>query len=152
MDRQVADRRPLGADRSLWLWNGILALVVGVQVLSGIWVDRGGQGIQDVLHSDDSERAVRALFVATNRDQPPKLRNAEISRLLTADNALVREWLFTTNFERIMGTPKQRKMLTRLEPSKSTDRARFFFEHGIRKTPWLTWQEFDAYLSDLRYD
>ena len=119
-------------------------IVVGELILAAAG-HRDGRTLQTGIGDADSGRTVWALFVATNRDQPERLDAGRIGELLSSPNSLVREWIFTTNFSRMLPRRHQEEALGVVVEPASTARARFFLEHGIHQTPWITVAEVDAY-------
>ena len=144
------DRKRWNAPRepvALWRWNGVLAIIIVIQIcLAGLFHRDDGE-LDEMVSGGDQQDSVEALFVLTNRDQPGRLSPAELESLFASGNPRVQEWLFTTNLERLLDPGVQRRYLRRLEESPSAERARFFFKHGIRKTPWISLADLDAYLA-----
>lgn len=133
----------------VWRWCAVASVIVALEVIAAVAVHRDAGGLAPDVGAVDYERAVWALFVATNRDQPELLDVDRIDELLSSPNPLLREWIFTSNFSRILPPRRQREALEALVDPGSFARGRFFLEHGIHQTPWITLAEFDAYLETI---
>lgn len=120
-----------------------------VELLVAVADHRDRAELRSEIHADLESQGAWALFVLTNRDQSDALDTGEIEALVSSDNPLLREWIFTTNPSRLFRPREQERLLERLEEPGSAARARFYFNHGIHKTPWLSLAELAAYLETL---
>ena len=134
---------------SVWRWSTVALGILLVQILLAIVGHVPESELVERLSGGDDEKGVYALFVLTNRDRLGPERAAQIEGLVASSNPLLREWVFTTNFSRILRPLDQSRYLRQLGDSVSDKRARFFFDHGIHKTPWLTLAELDEYVAEL---
>jgi len=132
--------------RAIWWWIGALITILSVELLLAAADHRDRPELRSELHAVLESQSAWALFVLTNRDQSDALDTGEIEALVSSNNSLLREWIFTTNPSRLLRPRQQEKLLDLLEEPGSAARARFYFNHGIHKTPWLSLAELDAYL------
>lgn len=134
---------------SVWRWNAVALAILLAQLLLAIVGHRDRSELGELLRGENHAKGVYALFLLTNRDRPVREDMTQTEDLIASSNPLLREWVFTTNFSRILRPSDQSRYLERLGTSGSDKRARFYFDHGIHKTPWLTLAELDEYLTEL---
>jgi len=134
---------------SVWRWDAVALAILLAQLLLAIVGHQDRSELGEQLKGEDHAKGVHALFVLTNRDFPVLEGMNQTEDLIASSNPLLREWVFTTNFSRILRPRDQSQYLERFGTSASDKRARFYFDHGIHKTPWLTLAELDEYLDEL---
>jgi hypothetical protein len=127
----------------------VAVAILLAQLLLAIVGHRDRSELGEQLKGENHAKGVYSLFLLTNRDRPVREGMNQTEDLIASSNPLLREWVFTTNFSRILRPSDQSHYLERLGTSGSDKRARFYFDHGIHKTPWLTLAELDEYLAEL---
>ncbi|MEJ2084917.1 MAG: hypothetical protein P8Y44_04465 [Acidobacteriota bacterium] len=147
--RHLSKDRASTSGRAVRRWIGALLTILLVELLLAGVEHRGGTALRAELDSKLEPVGAWALFVLTNRDRAEALGADEIAALVSSGNPLLREWIFTTNPSRLVRPRQQERLLEQLEDPGSAARARFYFDHGIHKTPWLSLAELDGYLETL---
>lgn len=148
LERQERPRSATTAGK-IWILCAVASILVVGELILAAAVHRDAKTLRNEIGDADSGRAVWALFVATNRNQPERFDTDRIGELLSSPNSLVREWIFTTNFSRMLPRRQQGEFVGALVEPASAARAHFLLEHGIHQTPWISLAEVEAHFETI---